>query len=186
MKTKEVLSSNQSIDKTVEIAEKLRADFIEETNKFVPQWYESIVNKFILTFPPAAEKLTAEHLKNMKHELRLLQDSIHIELTNILNRDQYWWHSGQITDVPRDFYKNIDNILDFDLRVLLGKVGDILEEYGFIKKNHFDGDKGFISHKDSSNRYFFEYVYPVYWSDMMKRRMDNYWENYKYYLSIKK
>lgn len=185
MKTKEVLSSDQSIGKTVEIAERLRAEFIEETNKFVPQWYESIINKFILTFPPAAEKLTADHKKNIKIELKVLQDSIHTELTNILMRDQYWWHSGQITDVPRDFYKNIDNILDFDLRVIFGKVGYILEEYGFIKKNHFDGDKGFVSHKDGSNRYFFEYVYPVYWSDMMKRTMDNYWENYKYYLSVK-
>lgn len=185
MKTKEVLSSDQSIGKTVEIAERLRAEFIEETNKFVPQWYESIINKFILTFPPAAEKLTADHKKNIKIELKVLQDSIHTELTNRLMRDQYWWHSGQITDVPRDFYKNIDNILDFDLRVIFGKVGYILEEYGFIKKNHFDGDKGFVSHKDGSNRYFFEYVYPVYWSDMMKRTMDNYWENYKYYLSVK-
>ena len=185
MKIKEVLSSDQSIGKTVEIAERLRTEFVEETNKFVTQWYESIINKFILTFPPAAEKLTAEHKKNIKIELKVLQDSIHIELTNILMRDQYWWHSGEITDVPRDIYKNIDNLLDFDLRVIFGKVGYILEEYGFIKKNHYDGDKGFVSHKDGSNRYFFEYVYPVYWSDMMKRTMDNYWENYKYYLSIK-
>ena len=78
-----------------------------------------------------------------------------------------------------------NNLLDYDLRVIFGKVGILIEEYGFIQKNHFDGDTGFVSHKDDSNRYYFEYVYPIYWSDMMKRRMDNYWENYKYYLSIK-
>lgn len=185
MKIKEVLSSDQSIEKTIQLAERFRSEFIAETIKFVPRWYEEIILKFILTYPPAAEKLTAEHQRNIKFEVKALQDSIHLELINLLTRDEYWWHSGEITDIPRDFYKNIDNILDFDFRVIFGKIGFILEEYSFIKKNHFDGDKGFISHKDGSNQYFFEYVYPVYWSDCMKRRMDNYWENYKYFLDNK-
>lgn len=185
MKSKEVLSSNQSVNETIKLAEKYRADFIEAAILFVPNWYEQIISKFVLTYPPAAEKLTAEHKKNIKLEVKLLQESIHIELTNLLTRDEYWWHSGNITNVPRDFYKNIDNILDFDFRVIFGKIGYILEEYDFIKKNHYDGDKGFVAHKDGSNRYFFEYVYPIYWSDMMKRKMDNYWENYKYYLDSK-
>jgi len=185
MKSKEVLSSNQSIKETIKLAEKYRADFIEETLDFVPKWYEDLVSKFILTFPPASEKLTAEHKKNIKHQVIALQNSVHIDITNLLLQDKYWWHSGDITNVPRDFYKNIDNLLDFDFRVIFGKVGAILEDYGFIKKNQFDGDKGFVVYKDGSNQYYFEYVYPIYWSDKMKRRMDNYWENYKYYLDSK-
>ena len=185
MNSREVLSSNQSVQETIELAEKYRSDFIEAAILFVPNWYEEIISKFVTTYPPAAKKLTAEHKKNIKLEVKILQESIHIELTNLLTRDEYWWHSGNITNVPRDFYKNIDSILDFDFRVIFGKIGYILEEYDFIKKNFFDGDKGFVAHKDGSNRYFFEYVYPIYWSDMMKRKMDNYWENYKYYLDSK-
>lgn len=185
MNTVDVKSVNQTIEKTIEIAEKLRIEFINEANIFICQWYSDIINKFILSYPPASKKLTAEHKYHMMKELKVLQDSIHKELTNTLNRDEYWWHMGIINDLPRDFYKTINNLLDYDLRVILGKVGNILEEYGFIKKNHFDGDKGFVSHKDINNRYYFEYVYPIYWSDMMKRKMDNYWENYKFYLTIK-
>ena len=185
MRIKEVLSTNQTIEKTVERAEKLKQAFIDETIRFVPNWYEFTINRFIETYPPASKQLTDEHKKNINKELKLLQNSVVIELNNLLKQDRYWWHTGVITDVPRDFYKDIDNLLDFNFRVIFGKVGFILEDYGFIVKNHFDGDKGFVAHKDDSNRYYFEYIYPIYWSDMMKRRMDNYWENYKYYLSIK-
>lgn len=185
MNTVTVKSTNQSIEETIKIAEKLRKEFIDEANLFICDWYKNIVNHFINSYPPAAKKLTEEHKIHINKEVKQLQDSVHIELTKKLNSEDYWWHLGEIKELHRDFYKTINNLLDYELRVILGKVGNILEEYGFIKKNHFDGDKGFVSHKDKNNNYYFEYVYPVYWSDMMKRKMDNYWENYKFYLKIK-
>lgn len=182
MRNLAVKSSNQTLEETIKIAEELRIEFLNEANLFVSQWYSNTLEKFINSFPPASQKLTAEHKEHIKKELRSLQNNIAPELTKVLSKESYWWHLGSLSDVPRDFYKTIDNMLEEDLRIVFGKVGNILEEYGFIIKNYFDGDKGFVAHKDDINLYYFEYVYPVHWSDQMKRKMDNYWENYKFYL----
>jgi hypothetical protein len=187
MRNVEVKNENQSLEKTILLAEELRLNFLEEAQIFLSFWYKHTIEKLIDSYPPAAKKLTAEHIGHIKKELRDLQNNSKSELTKVLSKEEIWWHLGTLTDIPRDFYKTIDNLLDHDLRIVFGKVGLILEEYGFIKKNHFDGDKGFVAHKDDNNIYYFEYTYPVHWSDQMKRKMDNYWENYKFYLDrIKK
>lgn len=186
MNAYKVKSTNQSIEKTVEIAEELRQEFILDSISFVKDWYSNTMDKFIQSYPPAAEKLTTEHRKDIRRRIAILKIDVEKELVDLLMRDKHWWHSGEITDVDREFYKTCDNLLDFDFRVVFGKIGLILEDYGFIDKNFYSGDKGFLAHKDGSNRYYFEYLYPIYWSDAMKRTMDNYWENYKYYLDITK
>jgi len=181
-----VKSTDQSLEATLEIAEKLRQEFIEDSVLFVRSWYKDTMNKFILTYPPAAEKLTDEHKRDIRRRIAILKNDVEAELIELLMRDKHWWHSGSITDIERDYYVTCDNLLDYDFRVIFGKLGLILEDYGFINKNFYDGDKGFLAHKDGSNRYYFEYLYPVYWSDAMKRTIDNYWENYKFYLDTLK
>lgn len=163
--------------------EQHKSDFIKNIYPFLKDWYSTQYKRYTDLLSVQYNSLADEERKKLDDiadDLAMKNKQIAIDY---FNNEKLWWHlSGGERD--HDYYKSIDSLIDDDFRYLLGELGEVLNEFGFIPK-YFDTPKlGFKCHKDLMNIYRFMYCDPIFWSLGVKTAMDNYWENYKYILYI--
>lgn len=161
--------------------EAVRRLFVEETVIFIREFWHKKGMEFLNTHPQDSKKIDeaarGAYMRELDH---LLHSGKERRIIEILDDRELWWHHNTGNTKEHGFYKDIDNIAGDRFREVLGEVGGLLFNYGLIWKSDEEPCFGFLSYKDANNLYIYKYVYPVYWSDGMKRRMDNYWELFKY------
>lgn len=180
VKTRE--STNHQLERLKSRMEKTRRSFLADMENFVREWFIERVDHYIDLFPEIEKQKTAEELRAIKKDAKLLAEKTASRIVRLFDEEENWWHIKQ-NSTDRDRYKEIDNILTEEGRIELGKVGLLLHDYGFLPlmvKPFF----GFISGKKGDNTLYFKYLNPINWSRNSKRLMDNYWEDYKWCLKI--
>ena len=181
-KTKEAEIANAK-----EKAESIKNEFLSEAEKFLPHWYQKTYEYFVNSYPESTQALSAEELDSLRLDVKKLKADMTGKLSAAFDKKENWWHqSDNPSEFDREFYKSINNLMSDEIKYIFGELGDLFYEYGYIWRNIDKGSRGFLTFREGSNRYQYQYIYPIYWSDMMKRRMDNYWEIHKYYLSLTK
>lgn len=177
------LSIESQLDEIKNKMEQLRLTFVEEAILFTKNWMTEKVEELIISIPEFTNKLTPDQLLSLRVESAKVSSGIEASLREYLDDKSLWWHLDPNSGSSKDRYKNLDSFFDEKYRKLIGSVGKVLSKYGYLPKYEINVF-GFYCFKDASNSYSYEFINPVFWSNQMKRRMDNYWEQYKYALNL--
>lgn len=183
-KIKSEFNQEKEIERVKSQMEKNKQEFIHAIPNFLKEWYSNQYKRYTDMLSVSYENLSNEE----KSELDSLIDNLIFEKKQLaldyFNNNNFWYHLDN-QEKDYNYYKSIDNLIDNEFRFLLGSIGEVLNDFGFIPK-YFDRPVlGLQCQKDNMNIYRFKYCDPIFWSREMKTAMDNYWENYKYIINLK-
>jgi hypothetical protein len=170
--------------------EAVRQQFIKSSIVFIAQWYNATAKYYVCTDSQNTLKLGKDKLSFMKIKLKDLTDNAEKIANDFLSDHSLWWHlAPKIEDGYSARYVQCGNkcpdIIDNPIRKALGKLGVILEEYGYgvtTKGGGSDNNSSVWNNKNIS-------PYPINpvpyypnsfdWSKDMKDIMRRYNEIYK-------
>jgi len=125
--------------------EAIKQQFIKDSSAFIGNWYEETAKSHVISEAANTLKIGKEKLSEMKAKVRDLKANSEKIATETLSNPSLWWHLNPenkqlILNSYEQYGTNkIPQILDKPLRMALGRLGAILEEYGFnvtMKPSH--------------------------------------------------
>ena len=176
------ISSTEKLNVILDRMEDLKIQFIQETVDFTKNWYLDKLDEFIVGMPEFTSKLTDDQLLKMKAEAMKLSNLIDEDVENAVE-NLTWWHKDTNLRINDDIYRNLDHFFNEEYTAILGRIGEVLSKYGYLPRVEMNVF-GFSCYKDSNNLYAYHFINPVSWSYGMKKRMDNYWEDYKFAIKL--
>jgi len=177
------VSRKDELNSMLKKLETLKTVFITDTSEFLQEFWKEKANEFSKFHFEISDNLSDEQKSRFQSDLKSLCSNSIINATSILNKEGIWWHENPTKNSNYDRYKSVDNLNSKELRHGLGEIGKLLYKYGYIgvtDKPYF----GFTYLKNPNGQYDFEFTNPVYWSEKMKRTLDQYWEYYKYSINL--
>lgn len=184
VKIKSELIIDKEIERVKSQMEKNKQEFIQSIPFFLKNWYTTQYNRYTDLLSVNYANLSDDEKSNLEALVDNLIFTKRTEVISYFENANLWWH---LSDEEKDYnyYRSIDNLIDDRFRFLLGAIGEVLNDFGFIPKYFDTPVLGFQCQKDNMNIYRFKYCDPIFWSREMKTAMDNYWENYKYIINLK-
>ena len=172
--------------------EELRLQFVKDTIIFVAGWYETTSKQYATTNSQITLNLGKERLTEMKKKVNeLVKDSGRI-VSEILSEPSIWWDltphdSGEILSPYEQYGNRFPDILDKPVRRALGRLGAVLEEFGYGVKTRLaypgtpepawaEYPTGPAYSKPVASPY---YPHFVVWSEAMQNTIKQYNELYK-------
>jgi len=162
--------------------EEIKQQFIKDSVIFIREWYKITTENYVKTAPDITISLGKEKLKQMKEKVAILIQNAESIANEFLSNPDLWWHLKEISEHRYSYYGNrAPDDLDKALRLSLGKLGVILEEFGYnvtTKSTYRDQDNVWVEW-DSSGQYHPPngrpyYPYGMDWSDMMRITIGKY------------
>lgn len=115
--------------------EDLRLQFIKKSGEFVARWYEETVKGFVAEDSENTLRIGKEKLSVMKVKVKELSTKAEEVANEVLSHPSLWWHLApsdqDIISPYEQFAYRFPEIIDKPIRRALGKVGTILEEFGY-------------------------------------------------------
>ena len=170
--------------------EESKQQFIKASAVFVAQWYNETAKRYVCTDPQNTLRLGRNELSHMKIKLKDLSDNAVGIANEFLSERSLWWHLAPKDEDNHSFsYEKYGNkcpdIIDKPIRKVLGKLGVLLEEYGYDVTTKGAGSSDIVSVWNNKNvsPYPINPV-PYYpdsfdWSKDMQNMMRRYNEIYK-------
>lgn len=182
--------------------ETIRQMFIEASAIFLAHWFNITAKRYVCTDSQNTIRLGRDSLSSMKFELKNLTDNAKRIINEVLSDQSLWWHlDPKGADGNASPYLLCGNkcpeIIDKPIRKALGKLGVILEEYGYDVTTRTGGstrDNLSVWNNKNVSPYPVNPVpyYPdsVDWSremkDLMRRYNEIFKQAYDAYSSIKR
>ena len=123
-----------------EQGENLIPEFNRITALYIRELSIKIMKSYFRTKPEVTRSLGTEKLEEMKQEFTEILDSLPEHISNRLDDSQIWLHREEIpdhavTDMTYSYYfeKRSSKSMDEAIRDLIGLVGSILINYGFVE-----------------------------------------------------
>lgn len=172
--------------------EELKNEFIKETVSFASEWYKRTSKEYVTKYPEVTLNMKEEKIAKMKAQVNeLIRDTEKI-VRGELENPALWWHQRhRLHDSIEQYLQVADKypaILDRAVRHVLGRLGLILEEYGFnvaasgntgsFQEFWFDHPHGADS---TSNPY---YPHILKWSEKMQDIIRDYNTQYTQAIAI--
>jgi hypothetical protein len=192
--TESINTSIANLQKQLEVnkleMEEIRKQFIEASAVFIANWYNLTAKNYVFKDSQNTLRLGRDKLFSMKLKLKSLMDDSNKVANEFLDEHSLWWHFA-----PKMENNNISpylqcgnkcpEIIDKPIRKALGKLGLILEEYGYSvnTKGGNSGDDISLWNNKNVSPYPTDPV-PYYpdscdWSKEMRDIMKTYDEIYK-------
>ena len=159
--------------------------FIKATGAFFVIWYNSAARHYVISGSQNTISLGKEQLAQLKVKLKDLTDNSEKYVNEFLNADSLWWHLSKsegdnFVSAYSQYGSKCPEIIDHPVRKGLGKLGVLLEEYGYnvaTKAGSYD-DKVSVWNNKNVSPYPSNPV-PYYpdsldWSSDMKALMKRY------------
>ncbi|NLI78304.1 MAG: hypothetical protein GX442_17945 [Candidatus Riflebacteria bacterium] len=102
--------------------EKVRADFIEGIRPFVQEWLQAIARQYVERSPQRALQLGKERLTLLKARVHQLCEEAGAVSREVFSKEAFWPESRELVTQNQ-----------LGIRVVFGKLGSILQEFGFVK-----------------------------------------------------
>ena len=125
--------------------EAIKQQFIKDSSAFIGNWYDETAKNFVISESANTLKIGKESLSQMKLKVSELRANAENIATETLSNPSLWWHSNPENKVllcnsyEQYGINRMPEIFDKPLRMALGRLGAILEEYGFnvtMKPSH--------------------------------------------------
>jgi hypothetical protein len=197
-----VISSEQEkIEKYKTEMQTVRQQFIKATGAYFAIWYNLTARQYIIGGSQNTLSLGKDKLMQFKTKLKDLNDNSEKCANDFLSADSLWWHlspnAGKISASAYSQYgSKVPEIIDHPIRKGLGRLGVLLEEYGYnvtTKAGNYEDEISVWNNKNvgpySNNPVPF-YPDSLDWSadmkDLMKKYNEIYKQAYEAYSNIKR
>jgi hypothetical protein len=115
--------------------EQLKQDFIRETIFFSTKWYRIMAKEYVSKNAEHILTMGNEQLLRMKSKINILVAKTEKTVNDILNNRALWWHLRPTSHDALNQYLQLEGkypiILDQAVRLILGNLGEILQEFHF-------------------------------------------------------
>ena len=180
-----VIATKESELETLKNAmEEIRQRFLKQSAEFIANWYEDTVNNKVAQDSENTKKLGKEKLAEMKAMLRDLTSKADVVANEFLSDSNTWWHlspndqgvfSSPYSSPYEQYGNRCSDLIDKPIRYALGKVGTILEKFGY--KIDSDWHRQYYSYNPKEQGAY--YPFALDWSKEMQLTIGNYNESYK-------
>jgi hypothetical protein len=114
----------------------VRQQFIKATVTFFANWYNSATRHYVISSSKNTISLGKDQLAQLKVKLKNLTDNAEKNVDEFLSADSLWWQlspkdGDNFVSVYSQYGHKCPEIIDQPIRKGLGKVGVLLEEYGY-------------------------------------------------------
>ena len=167
--SKEIESKKVSITTAIDQMKKLRNDFIIGIKPFARKWIQTIVRQYIERNPEKALTLGKERLTLLKANTNKLREDIESICNDVFSSEEFWPETRELITQNQ-----------LGIKIILGKLGTILEKFGFVKtKAQTEGDLESWNQYDSAgNRREFDgttvYPHSIDIPDELKNLLEDY------------
>jgi|GEM_PF-4563069 len=167
--SKEIESKRVLIKTSLSRMEKVRIDFAVGIRPFAKKWIQTIARQYIERNPENALKLGKERLTLLKTRVNKLCEDVESICKEVFSSDEFWPETRELGSQNQ-----------LGIRIVLGKLGIILEEFAFVKtKAQTEGDQESWNQYDGSgNRREFDgttvYPHSIEIPDEMKNLLEEY------------
>jgi hypothetical protein len=132
--------------------------FMKATCAFFVNWYNSVARHNVIRGSQNTISLGKEQLAQLKVKLKDLTDNAEKYVNEFLGVDSLWWHLSQkegdnFVSVYSQYGSKCPEIIDHPVRKGLGKLGVLLEEYGYnvtTKAGSYDDEVSVWNNKNVS------------------------------------
>lgn len=164
--------------------EEVRKQFVHDSTAFISKWYLEQAESYVKGSADITLSLGKDKIKQMKDKVKELQDNTGNITNEFLSDPELWWHLKENKDLSYDYHENAaPRGLDDAIRLALGKLGTILEEFGYDAKTKSTcgTDSDVWVEYDSTDRYHPPNGRPYFphnmeWSNEMKNTIQKYSE----------
>ena len=163
--------------------EEVRKQFIKDSTRFIRKWYEKTSQGYVETGSDVTLKLGKAKLSQMKAKVLELMQNAEAIANEMFSNAELWWHLMENDELSYSFYGNAPpKMLDEAIRLALGKLGTILEEFGYsvtTKPTGGIGELGVWCEWDSTGRFHPPDARPYYpyhqpWPEAMRNTLKKY------------
>lgn len=171
----ELIEQKQTeIDNLKEQMETIRLKFVDETATVMSQWFQPKAKYILESDSDRSLKLKDNQFEQIKAKVKVLTENAQGITETFLSEPKVWWHMSQEEESYYSFHGNRAPIrVDRAIRLGLGLLAPILEEFGYLKNQHGRGDLDSWREWDSSGNRKITNSPPYYpqgfdWSQEMK------------------
>lgn len=179
LKQTEPQSKESHLQTLISQMEGFRQKFILATKEYTSDWYEEVANNFFQLGKDVTAKMSKEERFAFIDKVKELQASSSEKIDNILGDKSLWWHLDTNSSTDNDRYKSIEKFMPESFNYLLGELGVVLVEYGYIERSKW-GEQNFFAEQKGDGGYKYKFGGLYFPSDAMKRSFDKYWEWFKF------
>jgi len=166
---------------SIAIMEEIRVQFIQATAAFASKWFNETTKEFVTSNTENTIRLGKEKIKEIKAKVKALTSQASQISSEILSNEELWWHLSLKEMSAHSPYccsnNNVPEIVNKGVRRIVGRLGPILHEYGFIKNEAIWIENGSTFNGLNVIPY---YPYGFDWSQEMRTVMKQYNETYKH------
>ncbi len=115
--------------------DELKRQFTKQTAVFASEWFRKTAKEYITKNPEVALSLTEEKIASMKANVNELVRSAERAVQAELDNPALWWHLDPHIHESIERYRQVADkfpeVLDRAVRRVLGRLGVVLEKFGF-------------------------------------------------------
>jgi predicted DNA binding CopG/RHH family protein len=168
------------------LMEQLKNEFIKAMTDFASEWFKTTTREYVSKYPEVTLKMREEKIVQMKANVSELIRNTEKVVKAEFENPALWWHQSPRLLDPIDQYLQVADkypeILDRAVRHVLGRLGLILEKYGFnVCASGNTGSYGefwFDHPKDDQTTSIPYYPHLLNWSEKMQNTIKNYNSQY--------
>lgn len=129
---KEIQIAQRRLDAATNRMKQIRKEFFSASIKYFRHWYEQLTKDKVTSEAELTRELGINKISELKSEVNALKQNTEKIVSEYLNHESLWWRQND--PVQPSFLEDVDNAL----RLIAGKLGIILENYGYITANPED------------------------------------------------
>ncbi len=122
--------------------EELRVEVLAPTVRYLKEFYEKEVKRFLSEESEVAAKLSLEQMKQFKSDIHALKDDAESFMSERFKNNKLWWHISPTARPIHDVFSRLSTnetthgahgLIHFEIRIAMGRLGPILNKYGISK-----------------------------------------------------
>jgi hypothetical protein len=171
--------------------QEIKLQFINDTSHFAAKWYEDTVKQYIIKYPDVSLNLPTHSFVDLKAKVRMIVTNSKDISERRLSQPGIWWHEKPDLHTAVTQYDHLGNqqvgnkyseVIDGAVRVVLGELGILLEEFGFnvrtaITKGPHHQEYWFQKSEERTTSPYFPHM--LEWSKSMQEKLEVYNQLYK-------
>jgi hypothetical protein len=173
------------------IMQKIKLQFINDISEFAAKWYEETAKQYIKKYSEVSLNLSTNSFGDLKKKVKRLVAESKAISEKVFAQPNIWWHEKPELHSAVSLYDQLGDqqvgnkypeVIDRPIRIVLGELGIILEEFGFSVRTG-------VTYGPHNEEYWFEkteekttspyFPHMLEWSKQMQETLNEYNQLYK-------
>jgi hypothetical protein len=173
------------------IMQKIKLQFINDISDFAAKWYEETARQYIKKYSEVSLNLSIDSFGDLKKRVKRLVAESKAISEKVFAQPYIWWHERPELHSAVSLYDQLGDqqvgnkypeVIDRPIRIVLGELGIILEEFGFsvrtgVTYGPHNEEYWFEKTEDKTTSPYFPHM--LEWSKQMQETLNEYNQLYK-------